>query len=61
MPEAWAARRREILSLFEHSGYGITPFGRPAAMTWTTETLGGPAIGGNFLRVEVTLRFNGTP
>ena len=59
--EAWPARRAEILSLFERSVYGITPFGRPAEMTWTTESLGGPANGGNYLREEVTLMFSSAP
>jgi len=30
-------------------------------MTWTTESLGGPANGGNYLREEVTLMFSSAP
>jgi hypothetical protein len=55
--EAWAARRAEILALFEHHVYGKMP-GRPADMALERSAEDALALAGRALRRQVTVRFS---
>ena len=55
---AWAARRREILALFEHHVYGVLP-GKPERMDFEVVSVDDSALSGAATRKEVTVHFAG--
>jgi hypothetical protein len=57
-PAQWAARRAEIVKLYEENQFGRTP-GRPAGMTFEVFDKGTPALGGAAIRKQVTVYFTG--
>ncbi len=56
--EAWAARRAEILALFEHHVYGVLP-GRPERMAFESTSIDVQALSGVATRKEVTVHLAG--
>ena len=54
----WPARRKEILELFQHEMYGISP-GRPAEMTFKVFESNDNALGGKARRRQVRVSFAG--
>jgi len=54
--EAWEARRREILALFEHFMYGIIP-GLPAHQSFEVTSVDETALHGQATRKQVTVHF----
>lgn len=57
-PEAWGARRAEILALFAHHVYGVLP-GRPERMACEVTSVVVKALSGAATRKEVTVHFAG--
>ena len=55
---AWAARRREILALFERHVYGVLP-GKPERMSFEVVSVDDSALSGAATRKEVTVHFEG--
>ena len=56
--EAWAVRRREIFTLFEHHVYGVLP-GKPERMDFEVTSVDGSALSGAATRKQVTVHFAG--
>lgn len=58
--EQWRGKRRgEILRLFEQQVYGRAPGGKPQGMTFETTSTDAKALGGQAIRKEVTIHFDG--
>jgi len=56
--EAWTARRREILALFEHHVYGVLP-GKPECMDFAVTSVDTRALSGAATRKQITAHFAG--
>jgi hypothetical protein len=57
-PDAWVARRREIVALFEHHVYGVLP-AKPERMDFEVTSVDKSALSGLATRKEVTVHFAG--
>jgi hypothetical protein len=55
--QAWAARRAEILPLFEHHVYGRMPL-RPASLAFDVTSQDAGALGGRATRKQIAVRFS---